>query len=99
MYLFAQAARASVASTVSELVDILPKLASCRRQESFLQNRVGARDTFDARATRTLRDVSQGSGSEIEKAVDTSNGIEAIAVSSLMKEAREAVIAARGMLF
>merc|ERR1712048_1162498 len=44
-----EAARASVASTVSELVDVLPKLASCRRQESLLQNSIGTEGALDLR--------------------------------------------------
>ena len=94
-----KAARASVASTVSELVDVLPKLASCRRQESLLQNSMGTEGALELRGRiRSQADV-QSSASQITKDVDAPNGIQASAVLSLMKEARQAVITARAMLF
>ena len=89
----------SVASAVSELVDVLPTLASCRRNEILLNTGVRAGDVTLSRINVRSQTASVAVASQILKDVDAKNCIQADAVNALMKEARRAVIAARGALF
>ena len=91
-----QAARASVASAVSELVDVLPKLATCHKAQGFSSaSRLEGLGSF----WRSSRHVESASMTSSTPNVDAKNGIEADAAEALMKEARRAVIAARTVLF
>jgi len=94
-----EAARVSVASAVSELLDVLPKLASCRRNEILLNTGVPAGDAILSRTNVRSQTASMAVASQILKDVDVKNSIQTDAVNALMKEARRAVIAARGALF
>ena len=88
-----------MASAVSELVDVLPKLASCRRGESFVSNATPTSDFMVTQLKASMRTAGSAVASQMVKDVDSKNGIEADAVRALMKEARHAVIAARSALF
>jgi hypothetical protein len=92
-----EAATASVASTVSELVDVLPKLASCRGADILLgtATRVKAGSLSHA----NLQTASAAGTTSIIKDVDAKNSIQVDAVNALLKEARRTVIAARAVLF
>ena len=92
-----QAATASVASTVSELVDVLPKLASCRGTDILLST--GARAKAGSLSRTSSQTASAAGANSIVKDVDAKNSIQVNAVNALMKEARRAVVAARAVLF
>jgi len=92
-----EAATASVASTVSELVDVLPKLASCRGTDILLS--AAARAKAGSLSHTSSQTASAAGAKSIVKDVDAKNSIQVNAVNALMKEARRAVIAARAVLF
>merc|ERR1719326_1833125 len=93
-----EAARASVASVVSELAAVLPKLGSCRGAAVFA-NSAGVASHQLLRQVRAEVQSSAASGSQLASAVDSQNGIDAGAVAALLREARRVIIAARGALF
>ena len=95
-----QAASSSVASAVTELFDIFPKLAACHHGESFLHNATHVGDAILARTkfisnAATARDAS----SQLQKDVDAAVGLQSATINSVLKTARQAVITARGALF
>ena len=89
-----KAARASVASTVSELVDVLPKIATCHTAGLLASNATKAANhlnfAMSSSSSRVHAHVSD---------VDSKNGVPTASVMALLKEARNVVIAARSALF
>jgi len=88
-----EAARASVASTVSELVDVLPKIASCHAAGFLVSNVTGTQNLnfgLYASSGTTLRNHAKASSGDV---------VPAASVTALLKEARSVVIAARSALF
>merc|ERR1711862_72272 len=94
-----EAAAASVASTVSELVDVLPKLASCRGTYILLSTAARVALGSLSRARASMQSASAARATSIIKEVDAKNSTQVDAVNALMKEARRTVIAARAVLF
>lgn len=94
--LIAQAAKAAVSSTVSELVDVLPKLASCKEAAALFET--GSR-TAVSNAGERNRATSMTATVQLPADVEAKNGLQIGATQALMKEARRAVIAARSVLF
>jgi hypothetical protein len=92
-----EAARASVASVVSELADVLPKLGSCRGA-AVLAKSAGASGELVRRLRADVRS-SAGAAGQLSRSVDSQNGIDAAAVAALLKEARRVIVVARGALF
>lgn len=95
-----EAAKASLSSTVSELTDVLPKLAACKAKTgltaSFLAKKQQLYESF-------VRVAASGVGTQkaLESAtslVDGQIGIDAGSIDLLVKEARLAIIAARAAL-
>ena len=84
---FCKAARASVASTVSELVDVLPKIASCHAAGLLVSNVTGTQNLNFGLYSRNHAKASSG------------DVVPAASVTALLKEARSVVIAARSALF
>ena len=84
---FCKAARASVASTVSELVDVLPKIASCHAAGLLVSNVTG------------LQNLNFGFYSRNHAKASSGDVVPAASVTALLKEARSVVIAARSALF
>lgn len=93
-----EAARASVASTVSELVDVLPKIAACHASTALISN-----VTQDKDADSKLFSMSSASlrveASAPSADVDGKNGVPVGSVTALLKEARHVIIAARTSLY
>lgn len=87
-----------MASTVSELVDVLPKLAACRRSEMFASNSSRTEGVALVHAKASAQFVGAADASLVPRDVDREIGIPTDAVTALMKEARRIVIAARGAL-
>ena len=88
-----KAARASVASTVSELVDVLPKIASCHAAGLLVSNVTGTQNLnfgLYASSGTTLRNHAKASSGDV---------VPAASVTALLKEARSVVIAERSALF
>merc|ERR1712139_88427 len=94
-----EAASSSVASAVTELFDIFPKLAACHPSASFLRNGTHVGDAILARTKFTSRIAAATVASQIPKDVDTAVGLQSANVNSVLKAAREAVITARAALF
>ena len=95
-----QAASSSVASAVTELFDIFPKLAACRHGESFLHNATHVGDAILAR-TKFISNAATATAasSQLQKDVDAAVGFQSATINSVLKTARQAVITARGALF
>lgn len=94
-----EAAKASVASTVSELVDVLPKLAACHGKGLLSSNVTKASplasNLFAQSSRSTIRvDANARAGS-----VDIKNSVPTSTVNALLKEARNVVITARSALY
>lgn len=94
-----EAAKASVASTVSELVDILPKLVVCHGKGLLSSNvtktAFTASDLFSKFSTSSLRvDANTKVGT-----VDMKNSVPTSSVNALLMEARNVVITARSALY
>jgi len=88
-----KAARASVASTVSELVDVLPKIATCHTAGLLASNATKAGNLHFATSASSSRIHAHVSD------VDSKNGVPTASVMALLKEARNVVIAARSALY
>jgi len=89
-----EAARASVATVVSELSQVLPKISSCRGAARLIRTE-GSSSVFGQGGLRT------GGGnalSQVARDVDRQNGIDTEGVGALVKEARRVIIAARSAL-
>ena len=72
-----QAASSSVASAVTELFDIFPKLAACHHGESFLRNATHVDETILARAKlNTQVAMATATSSPLEKDVDAAVGLQ-----------------------
>ena len=88
-----KAARASVASTVSELVDVLPKIASCHAA-GLLASNVTRTENLNfglySTSASSLRNHAKASSGDV---------VPTASVTALLKEARSVVIAARSALF
>ena len=91
-----QAAKAAVSSTVSELVDVLPKLASCKGSAAFLET--GSHAALSNAGERNGA-TSMTAAAQLPADIEAKNGLQIGATQALMKEARRAVIAARSVLF
>jgi hypothetical protein len=87
-----------VASTVSELVDVLPKIAACHASTALISN-----VTQDKDADSKLFSMSSASlrveASAPSADVDGKNGVPVGSVTALLKEARHVIIAARTSLY
>lgn len=89
-----EAARASVATVVSELSQVLPQIRSCRGAASFIKTE-GSSSVLD----KSGQSISEGSApSKAALDVDKQNGINTDEVGALIKEARRVIIAARSAL-
>jgi len=89
-----EAARASVATVVSELSQVLPQISSCRGAASLIRTE-GSSNVFGQGGLRTVG----GNGlSQVARDVDRQNGIDTEGVGALVKEARRVIIAARSAL-
>jgi len=89
-----EAARASVATVVSELSQVLPQISSCRGTASLMRTE-GSSSVFGQSGLRTFE------GNALSKAamdVDRQNGIDTEGLGALVKEARRVIIAARSAL-
>ena len=95
-----QAASSSVASAVTELFDIFPKLAACHHGESFLHNATHVGHAILAR-TKVMSNAATATAasSQLQKDVDAAVGLQTATINSVLKTARQAVITARGALF
>lgn len=89
-----EAARASVATVVSELAGVLPQIASCRGAASLIRA-TGSSHMLVRVASGSARAAS---GRSVAKDVDRLNGIDTEGVSALVKEARRIILAARSAL-
>ena len=95
-----QAASSSVASAVTELFDVFPKLAACHHGESFLRNTTHVDETILARAKfNTQVAIATATSSPLQKDVDAAVGLQSANIDSVLKTARQAVITARAALF
>ena len=86
-----------MASSVSELVETLPKIAACQKTKSFLSNvtRFGGIGSMLHSKTNSKYLIS----AHVPAAdVDSKNGVPTGAVLALLKEARHIVVAARSAL-
>lgn len=95
-----EAAKASVASTVSELVDVLPKLAAC-----YSKGLLSSNVTKTSFPESVLLSKSSRSGLRVDvtnahaTSVDSKNSVPTSSVNALLKEARNIVITARSALY
>ena len=95
-----QAASSSVASAVTELFDVFPKLAACHHGGSFLRNATHVDETTLARAKFNTQVASAtATASQVQKDVDAAVGLQSANIDSVLKTARQAVITARAALF
>ena len=96
-----QAASSSVASAVTELFDVFPKLAACHHGGSFLRNATHVDETILARAkfNTQVASATATSSSQLQKDVDAAVGLQSANIDSVLKTARQAVITARAALF
>ena len=96
-----QAASSSVASAVTELFDIFPKLAACRHGESFLHNatHVGQHAILARTKVMSNAATAMAASSQLQKDVDAAVGLQSASINSVLKTARQAVITARSALF
>ena len=85
-----------MSSTVSELVDVLPKLASCKGASALLET---GSNTAVSNAGESNRATSMTAAAQLPADIEAKNGLQIGATQALMKEARRAVIAARSVLF
>ena len=92
-----KAARASLASTVSELVDTLPKMAVCHSSKFFQSNGTRVNDIASMLTSKANAHYLFSSHSPPAD-IDSKNGVPTKAVTALLKEARHIVIAARSAL-
>jgi len=97
-----EAARASLSSVVSALAGALPKMKSCHGAKSaaaaaFLKNK-GASAVMLARSVDGNR-RSASTREQMAENVDRQNGVNAQALSELVKESRRIIIASRSALF
>merc|ERR1711972_817506 len=91
-----EAASSSVASAVTELFDIFPKLAACHHGESFLHNATHVGGAILAR-TKFISNAATATAasSQLQKDVDAAVGLQSATIDSVLKTARQAVITAR----
>jgi len=94
-----EAARASLASTVSDLAATLPKMASCRVSTSFVKREVARSSVMLAQLKYTDRRTNSEGEGKMARNIDKQNGIDAAAANELLKDARGLIIAARDALF
>jgi len=93
-----EAARASVATVVSELGRVLPQISSCRGAASLIRA-AGSSSLLGQAAAGSVHAASVGnSASQVATDVDRQNGIDTEGVGALVKEARRVIIAARSAL-
>ena len=86
-----------MASSVSELVETLPKIATCQKTKSFLSNVTRFGDIgsmLNSKATSKYFFTAHAPAAD----VDSKNGVPTGAVLALLKEARHIVVAARSAL-
>ena len=86
-----------MAASVSELVETLPKIASCQSAKSFLSNVTRFGDIGSMLHTKA-NSHSLFSTRAPPADVDSKNGVPTSEVLALLKEARHVVVAARSAL-
>lgn len=93
-----EAARASVATVVSELGRVLPQISSCRGAASLIRA-AGSSIMLQQVTAGSAQVASAGtSASQVTNDVDKQNGIDTEGVGALIREARRVIIAARSAL-
>ena len=86
-----------MAASVSELVETLPKIASCQSAKSFLSNVTRFADIGSMLHTKANSHyLFSAHAPPVD--VDSKNGVPTSEVLALLKEARHIVVAARGAL-
>lgn len=86
-----------MAASVSELVETLPKIASCQSAKSFLSNATRFGDIGSMLHTKA-NSHSLFSARAPPADIDSKNGVPTSEVFALLKEARHVVVAARSAL-
>lgn len=94
-----EAAQASLTATVTELMDVLPKLALCGKGTALASHlKAGHSVSMRAGAQRfSARPASISS--RMGNVVEAQNGIDGDGITSMLGEARKVIIAARSALF
>merc|ERR1712118_521116 len=85
-----EAAQASLAATVTELMEVLPKMSACTNKGAALLSlkREGVGIPFVSSGLRS----SHTAAAPLHRLVEVQNGVDADAVSAMLSEARQVII-------
>lgn len=86
-----------MASSVSELVETLPKIATCQKTKFLVSNVTRSGDIGSMLHAR-MNSKNVFSAYAPAADIDSKNGVPTAAVQALLKEARHIVVAARSAL-